>query len=123
MYTIPTMTTRAVLGATASIGLVMILAPMVAGCSSEPTRGPAHIVHYAPTFDDSITVTVDTCNGDPVVTDLVEGPDEVTVAITSTKTDPGDACLDDLVIALAASIGGRTVIDASNGREVIEFAP
>lgn len=107
----------------ASIGLMLIVAPMVAGCSSGPTRGPAHIAHYAHTFDDSITVTVDTCNGDPVVTDLVEDPDEVKVAITSTKTNPGDACLDDLVIALTANIGGRTVIDSSTGREVIAFAP
>lgn len=107
----------------ASLGLVLTIAPVLVGCSSGPTRGPAHIAHFAPRYGESITVTVDTCNGDPVATSLVEDLDQVTVGITSTKTDPGDACLDDVVIALAENIGGRTVIDASDGHEVIEFAP
>ncbi|WP_062386968.1 hypothetical protein [Demequina iriomotensis] len=96
------------------VGSLLVLA----GCAaSEPTevRGPVPIVGWSNGGDVQI-VDIDTCNGDPVA-EVVETDTTVTITVTSTKRDPGDACLDNLEVELDSDLGDRHVIDGVTGEE------
>ncbi|WP_062306120.1 hypothetical protein [Demequina subtropica] len=96
------------------VGSLLVLA----GCdASEPTetRGPVPIVGWSNGGDVQV-VHIDTCNGDPVA-EIVETESTVTITVTSTKRDPGDACLDSLKVELEADLGDRQVIDGVTGEE------
>ncbi len=101
------------------LALTMVLT--LVGCSAGQTRGTATIVNYMVGDDGSLSVIVNTCHGDPVVSGLVETADEVNIEVTSTTTKgAGDACLDSVSVDLSAPLGGRTVIDASDGHRVVD---
>ena len=119
--TFGTMTTRAARGVLGGVALALTMVPMVVGCSAGQTRGTATITNYIVSDEGSLSVIVNTCHGDPVVSALVETTDEVKVAVTSTKTNgAGDACLDSVDVDLSAPLGDRTVIDASDGHQVVD---
>jgi hypothetical protein len=42
----------------------------------------------------------------------------VEVEVTSTVTDPGDACLDTIDVALDAPLGDRELVDLTSGRTI-----
>ncbi|WP_062464559.1 hypothetical protein [Demequina soli] len=99
-----------------SVAFLPALALALAACAaSEPTevRGPMPIVGWSNGGDIQV-VHVDTCNGDPVAA-VVETDATVTITVTSTKRNPGDACLDVLKVPLGADLGDRDVIDGVTG--------
>jgi hypothetical protein len=63
-------------------------------------------------------IEVPSCNGDPVLTELVQEADGVTVAVTSTTRRVGDSCLDIVTIDLDEPLGDRPVIDGTSGNEI-----
>ncbi|SEI87309.1 hypothetical protein [Demequina mangrovi] len=98
--------------------LPMAVALLLAACApSEPTevRGPVAIIGWSNAGNEQI-VDVDTCNGDPVA-EVVETDTTVTITVTSTRRDPGDACLDIVRVELDADLGDRQVIDGVTGEE------
>lgn len=104
------------------IATALALEFALSGCTSAPgpparTRGPAQIAGFR-AMDRSVVLVVRTCHGDPEVTRLVQGESRIEVAVTSTTTDPGDACLDEVPVELDAPLDGRVVIDASTGSTV-----
>ncbi len=67
---------------------------------------------------DVLHLSVFSCNGEPEVTRLEEGVDEVRIEVTSTTPGPGrsgDGCLDLLDVTLQAPLGDRALIDLSRG--------
>jgi hypothetical protein len=66
----------------------------------------------------SVNVTVPSCNGEPVVDELVEDGEAVRLRIVTTVTNPGDGCLDSLEIELEEPLGGRPLIDMTSGTEL-----
>ncbi len=115
------MTSLSARGVIGAVALALTTAPMVVGCSAGQTRGTATIMNYIASDDGALSVIVNTCHGDPVVSGLVETTDEVNITVTSTKTHgAGDACLDSVDVDLSAPLGDRTVIDASDGHRVMD---
>ncbi|WP_062316446.1 hypothetical protein [Demequina maris] len=100
-----------------TILLAWFVLVLAACAASEPTevRGPVPIVGWSNGGDVQI-VDVDSCGGDPEAS-VVETESTVTITVTSTKRDPGDACLDSLEIELDAELGDRQVIDGVTGEE------
>jgi hypothetical protein len=55
------------------------------------------------------------CHGDPEVTELSQDDGQVRVEVTSTVSNPGDACMDVLTVDLDAPLGNRGVVDLTSG--------
>jgi len=101
---------------------------LLTGCSVSPGsdgpeggRGPTALGdEYFDTGGSSIGVAVQSCNGEPELTTLEQGADEVRIEVESTTyaDGDGDACRDSLTIDLDQPVGDRTVIDLSTGREL-----
>ncbi len=65
----------------------------------------------------TLGVEVPTCNGDPVVTVLEQGDDEIRIQVVSTEQlRNGDDCLDSITVRLDAPLGERRVVDLTSGR-------
>jgi len=93
---------------------------LVCGCTPPATdRRPVAITEARLADDGTLELGVASCNGEPEVTELVEDDDQVRVEVTSTVSNPGDACLDLVEVELAAPLGDRELIDLSSGRPVI----
>ncbi len=67
-------------------------------------------------------VIVNSCNGDPQLTELDESADEVRIRVTSWHPgyfDGKDDCLDQLEITLTEPLGNRRLVDASSGNQIV----
>lgn len=102
------------------IHLALLIALVTsAACSSGEERGPERISGWAVNDDGQLQVLIDTCNGD-AKTYVVEDDDQVTVTVVSTRTRPGNDCLDLIDVPLTTPLGDRTLIDGLSGREAPE---
>jgi hypothetical protein len=102
---------------------LVLVAVVLAACTGpgEPTteRGPVALMEDAAlTAPDTVEVGVQTCHGDPEVTRLEEDGEQVRVEVTSTASNPGDACLDLVVVELDAPLGERRLVDLTSGRTI-----
>lgn len=94
------------------------------GCTSgdSPTsrRGPVSLedMEAVVSRSPSISLGVPSCNGDPVLDELVEEPDVVRLQVVSTVTNPGDGCLDSLEVELDAPLGDRELVDMTSGAQI-----
>ena len=99
-----------------------------AACDDEgpgkSTRGPveldADVQVVAP---DRLQLGVMSCHGDPEITELSQDDEQVRIEVTSTVTDPGDACMDLLTVDLDAPLGDRAVVDLTSGRTLRVVRP
>lgn len=67
---------------------------------------------------------VPSCNGDPVVAELVEEGEQVRIQVVTTVSNPGDACLDGIRVQLEAPLGDRELIDIPSGDPIrVQDAP
>jgi hypothetical protein len=90
------------------------------GCATEESdRRPVEIVGpiYL-TAPDIVKFAVESCNGAPEITELVQNATHVQIEVTSTVTNPGDACLDSMTLTLDQPLEGREIIDLTLGRPV-----
>jgi hypothetical protein len=103
-------------GALAAVGLMALA--LAAGCSDEPeqTRGPVEVHEVRLIAPDTIELGVMSCHGDPELTQLSQDDERVRVEITSTVTDPGDACMDLFEVVLDAPLGERDLVDLTSGQ-------
>lgn len=108
-----------------AVAVVLVLATLLAaGCTSGDTptsrRGPVSLEDMEAVEADSpsISVGVPSCNGDPVLDEIVEEPDVVRLRVVSTVTNPGDACLDSLEVELDEPLGDRDLVDMTSGAQI-----
>ena len=100
--------------------LALVAAATLAGCGeSGPVRMPVDIADARLTAPDILELGVGTCNGDPEITEITQDDDQVRVKITSTVTNPGDACGDIAVLLLDAPLGDRELISLGRRRPVV----
>lgn len=105
-------------------GALVLAAVLAAGCTSGDTptsrRGPVSLEDMEAVASDSpsIRLGVPSCNGDPVLDEIVEDPDVVRLRVVSTVTNPGDACLDSLEVQLDEPLGNRDVVDMTSGAQI-----
>ncbi|WP_296668067.1 hypothetical protein [Demequina sp.] len=109
---------RAGVAIAAAVGVGLAIA--LAGCGlryeSESTGSqPIHEVRL--TAPSTLEVTSPSCNGDPSV-DVEEAEDAVVLDLQATVRNPGDACLDVVVVELDAPLGDRSVIDRATDAEL-----
>lgn len=94
------------------IALALAVVIAAAGCSgSEETRSTVEISDARLAAPDTLTLTVQSCNGDPEVTLLTQDDAEVGVQVTSTVMNPGDGCQDTVEVVLDAPFGTRLLVD------------
>lgn len=102
----------------------MVTSALLAACQVEPStrRGPVELGGeiFGATLagEDSISVEVPTCNGDPELGRLTETDEDVVIQVISTQVVRGgsDACLDSLLVTLDAPLGDRALVDETSGR-------
>lgn len=71
--------------------------------------------------EDTLTLVVNTCGGEPAIDLLRERNETVQVAVTSTRTFGGLGgidCLDTIEVQLQAPLGARNLVDATTGDEL-----
>jgi hypothetical protein len=61
---------------------------------------------------------VQSCNGNPELTQLVEDNEQVRIGVTSTVSNPDDSCMDLIVVTLDAPLGERELVDLTSGRTI-----
>lgn len=68
----------------------------------------------------TIQLTVDTCGGDPEVSQIRESDEIVEVRVVSLRTwgGSGNDCLDMVEVRFGAPLGERILIDVTSGREI-----
>lgn len=83
-------------------------------------RGPTPIRAHQPHAQHRLSLTVESCGGDPDVGAIEETSAEVRLLIVATTPTAGIgwACLDSLGVQLAQPLGGRRVIDLTTGQLV-----
>ncbi len=85
----------------------------------DTARRPVQITEVLRLAEPStVQLAVSSCNGEPEITSLTQGATRVEVEVTSTVTDPGDACLDTIDVALDAPLGDRELVDLTSGRTI-----
>ena len=98
--------------------VVVGAALLLLGCA--PAREPVAILEVLP--DESGAepdLLVVTCQGDPEVAELVEGPAEVRVTVVSdVQRGQGPGCADGVTVRLAEPLGDRALVDGSTGERV-----
>jgi hypothetical protein len=103
-----------------AVTLALAAVVLVAGCAdhaSGQTRKPVALgVDARLTAPDTIELSVMSCHGSPEVTQLSQDDQRVRIEVTSTVTDPGDACLDLLTVQLDAPLESRDVVDLTSGQ-------
>lgn len=65
---------------------------------------------------DVVSVSVESCNGQPEIEVLNEDEEEVRLKVVAGSS--GDDCLDEIVVCLEEPLGGRSLIDAKTGTRV-----
>lgn len=94
-------------------GLLLVGLP---GCGDTgPERRSVEVLEVLLLTPDSVRLLVASCNGDPTVTELEETGTEVRVEVSAVVMNPGDACLDELDVALDEPLGERPVVDLTSG--------
>jgi hypothetical protein len=88
------------------------------GCGPNERRAPVYLTTARLEGAERLVIEVPSCNGEPVITELVQEADGVTVAVTSTTRREGDSCLDGVTIDLDEPLGDRPVIDGTSGNEI-----
>ena len=88
-----------------------LLVFLLAGCSDPPAVGS---VRGDPDSTE-LEMSVESCNGDPVVT-AEESPTQVRLSVEGGDTP--DDCLDSARVTLEAPLGNRTVVDEGTGKAV-----
>jgi hypothetical protein len=85
----------------------------------ETGRRPVEVFEVLRLVEPStVQLAVSSCNGAPEVTSLVQGGTRVEVEVTSTVTNPGDACLDTIDVVLDEPLGDRELVDLTSGRTI-----
>jgi len=103
--------------AVAAVGLVGVLLSACTGPAQE--RRPVELAEDAVLVAAAeLEVGVQSCNGNPEITQLTETDQQVRVEVTATVFDPGDSCLDLIVVALDAPLGDRELVDLTSGRTI-----
>lgn len=72
--------------------------------------------------EDTLTLVVNTCGGEPAIDRLREEDETVKVAVTSTRTFGGPGgidCLDTIEVQLQAPLGERKLVDAPTGDDLV----
>lgn len=98
-------------------GIALAVCLTFTGCSPSNTptsrRGPVSLEDSEAVASGprSVNVEVPSCNGDPVVDELLEEAEVVRLRIVTSVTSPGDACLDSLEVELEGPLGDRDVVD------------
>jgi hypothetical protein len=103
-----------------------VLVLLLAACSGtdaawtpETGRRPVDVTEVLRLVEPStVQLAVSSCNGDPEITSLTQGGTRVEVEVTSTVTNPGDACLDTIDVVLDEPLGDRELVDLTSGRTV-----
>lgn len=95
------------------VGVGIALALALAGCGGpEPSRAPVEVWSARLTAPGTVELVVQSCNGDPEVTRLVETDVDVSVEVTATvPLREGPACQDLLEVVLAEPLGDRVLLD------------
>ena len=103
--------------AVAAVGLVGVLLSACTGPAQKrrPVELAEDAILVAPA---ELEVGVQSCNGNPEITQLTETDQQVRVEVTATVFDPGDSCLDLIVVALDAPLGDRELVDLTSGRTI-----
>lgn len=91
---------------------------VLGGCVPEVRRGPVELTEAGVVDETSIWVSVPSCNGDPIVSRLIETAQEIQLEVVTTVHRNGDDCLDGITVRLGAPIGERQVVDLTSGREL-----
>lgn len=96
----------------------MALLVVVAACSLD--RGPVAYEFPEAESTDGLTwgMSVPSCNGDPVISQLVQGEEEVGVEVTTTSGSGLD-CADGISFTLDEPLGDRVLRDLVSGKEFI----
>jgi hypothetical protein len=103
--------------AVAAVGLVGVLLSACTGPAQK--RRPVELVEDAVlVVPAELEVGVQSCNGNPEITQLTETDQQVRVEVTATVFDPGDSCMDLIVVALDAPLGDRELVDLTSGRTI-----
>lgn len=106
-------------------GLAAVLVMALAGCPAT-VRKPVEFSHVTLTDDRTLEMSVDSCNGNPEVTELEQTETEVRLEVTSTVPgpgQPGNDCMDGIEVTLDAPLGDRVLVDARTGDAVEVSAP
>lgn len=105
-------------------GILLAVCLTPTGCSPSDTptsrRGPVSLQNSEAVASGPrlVSVEVPSCNGDPVLDELVEESEVVRLRIVTTQTDPGDACLDSLEVELDEPLGDRDLLDMTSGTKL-----
>jgi hypothetical protein len=94
---------------------------LVAGCaddgSGQTTRRPVELDGDAQlTAPTRLQLGVLSCHGDPEVSRLSQGEQDVRIEVTARVSNPGDACMDLVTVDLDAPLGERAVVDLTSGK-------
>jgi hypothetical protein len=109
-------TSRAWHAAAAALALT-VLASACAPPAEE--RRPVELDEFAYLVEAHVvSVGVFSCNGEPEITELVEKHTTVSVEVTSTVRNPGDACMDGIAIELDQPLADRKLIDLTSGQTI-----
>lgn len=104
----------------ASRTILVTLACLAGLVSCTLSRGPVAYEVPEASSDDGVTwwLSVPSCNGDPVLSELIQGEDEVGVEVTTT-TGSGLDCADEISFTLDEPLGDRTMRDLVSGNAFI----
>lgn len=109
---------RVLIPMVAAIVLVIVVAAVLWYVTAEQRR-PVKIIG-ATVVGDSLILEVDSCGGEPEVTDIDQGPSEVRVTVEASTRVIGSAreCADSIAMRLQSPLGARLVVDATRGEPV-----
>jgi len=107
----------------AVVVVVVVAAVIVASLSyaTAERRRSVEIVNAEELDDVVLLLAVDSCGGEPTVTELDQAEAEVRIAVESTTrllASETNDCQDGVEVQLDAPLGDRVLIDGSNGRAV-----
>lgn len=86
------------------------------------TRSSTSLTRAILSAEDSLTLVVNTCGGDPAIDLLREQNETVEVAVVSTRTfggPGGEDCQDTIEAQLKAPPGDRNLVDATTGDDLV----
>lgn len=104
----------------------LLLAVVVVAVAVTLTRGVSWrdqvpVTRAILSAEDSLTLVVNTCGGEPAIDLLREQNETVEVAVVSTRTfgvPGGEDCLDGVEVQLRAPLGDRNLVDATTGDDL-----
>jgi hypothetical protein len=101
-----------------AVGCLALALSGCAGSGHVTQRGPIELMEARQTAPGTVVLGVLSCHGKPEVTVLSEDDQRVGVAVTATRTDPGDACMDQIEVVLESPLADRELVDLTSGGTV-----